>query len=235
MTSPIGWCDITLNPITGCRNHCKYCYAEKFAKRLAGRCGYPACDPFRPTLHEDKLQEILELKGKGKRVFLSSMGDWFSEEVQPIWIERVLQAVAKVPQHHFLVLTKRPDRIFQGLECHEDLGLPENLWIGVSVTCQDDLWRIDALRQILPTAHKFVSFEPLHGPIDPDLAGIEWAIIGAESGNRKGRIVPERQWVESLVDACTSPIPVFMKSNLGDEVYHHEPWAILEQFPECLE
>lgn len=63
----IGWCDLTINPITGCRNGCKYCYAERFAKRLAGRAGYPAEDPFQPTFHPDKLEKIRKLRGSERR------------------------------------------------------------------------------------------------------------------------------------------------------------------------
>lgn len=237
MTNPIGWCDLTLNPLTGCRNHCEYCYAEKFAKRLAGRCGYPADDPFQPTFHQDKLDKLLDLRrsrmAEGKRVFLSSMGDWFSDGVPAIWVLQVLDAIDQVPQHHFLVLTKRPDHISDTLRGR---GLPPNLWLGVSVTCQADLWRISMLKESIPSATKrFVSFEPVLGPIyfpGQRLGGVDWAIIGAQTG--PGKVVPEKQWIDDLVEACGTSIPVFMKSNLAD-IYHHEPWAILEQFPEDLQ
>lgn len=213
MTNKIGWCDLTLNPISGCRNNCPYCYAARFAKRLAGRGGYPADDPFRPTFHPEKLDSIRKLRGKGKRVFLDSMGDWFSEGVSPAWIHRVIQVIHEKPEHYFLVLTKRPERIQKELHC---VALPANLWLGVSVTCQADLWRIDAIREALPmAAHKFVSFEPLHSYIECSLHGIEWTIIGAETGNSKNKILPEQRWVSNLIDCSEAfQIPVFLKDNL---------------------
>jgi protein gp37 len=169
----------------------------------------------------------------GKRIFLTSMGDWFSDGVPSIWALQVLDAIDQVPQHHFLALTKRPDHIRDTLRGRD---LPPNLWLGVSVTCQADLWRISMLKgSIMPSTKRFVSFEPLLGPINlsgfDDFCGLDWAIIGAQTG--PGKVVPERQWIDDLVGACGTSIPVFMKSNLAD-IYHHEPWAILEQFPEEL-
>jgi protein gp37 len=192
----IGWCTETINCITGCLNNCEFCYARKMAYRLKGRFGYPADDPFRPTFHPDKLQDIYNLRGAHKRIFLDSMGDWFSEGVDPAWIEATLKAVGSKPEHTFLVLTKWPDRIL-------DLDYPSNLWVGVSVTCQDDIWRLDSIvhDSILPIEqHLFISFEPLHGPIEANLSGIDWIIIGAESGNRKGKIKPALGWISSLID-----------------------------------
>jgi len=230
----IDWATDTINPISGCRNSCPYCYAERFAKRLAGRAGYSAEDPFQPTFHQDKLDELLDLRrsrmAEGKRIFLSSMGDWFSEGVKAEWVHQVLDAIDQVPQHHFLVLTKRPERILDTMHCRD---LPPNLWLGVSVTCQADLWRISALKEAIPQATKrFVSFEPLLGPVyhpGQKLGGVDWVIIGAQTG--PGKVVPDRQWIDDLVEACGTSIPVFMKSNLG-EVYHHEPYSLIEQFPE---
>lgn len=169
---------------------------------------------------------------EGKRIFLTSMGDWFSDGVPAIWVLQVLDAIDQVPQHHFLALTKRPDHILDTLRGRD---LPPNLWLGVSVTCQADLWRISMLKgSIMPSTKRFVSFEPVLGPIylpGQRLGGVDWAIIGAQTG--PGKVVPERQWIDDLVGACGTSIPVFMKSNLAD-IYHHEPWAILEQFPEDL-
>lgn len=247
MTNPIGWCDITVNPITGCTEGCPYCYARKMAQRLAGRFGYPADDPFKPTFHPDVLDKIEGLAGKGKRVFLNSMGDWFDPGTNPEWIDRVISSIEYTPAHTFLVLTKRPDRILQGLSYFERTrmakdglpltlgGLPKNLWFGVSVTKQEDVWRLDSLRNALPnTVHKFVSFEPLHEHIDADLRGIEWVIIGAETGHRKGKILPEMTWILNLVGAAQDlNIPVFVKDNISKETcYHFGPEY--QQFPEAI-
>lgn len=215
MSNPIGWCDLTLNPITGCLNGCKYCYARKMAFRLKGRFGYPEDEPFRPTFHPEVIQKIKNLKGAGKRIFLDSMSDWFGPGVEPDWIKQSIEAVAGKPEHTFLVLTKRPDNIrYQ--------TFPANLWLGVSVTCQNDVYRIESmLENVKPDTHTFVSFEPLHGPISCDLTSIEWAIIGAESGNRAGKVIPENGWAYRIVEnARNLEIPVFVKDNFAKAKIH---------------
>jgi len=230
MSNKISWCDITINPITGCVKGCSWCYARDFAKRLAGRHGYPADHPFKPTFHFDKLAELTGLKGCGKRVFLDSMGDWFSPGVEREWVWAVIEAVRHLPNHTFLVLTKWPERMTEVLG--EMIGpMPANLWFGVSVTCQKDACRIDCLRGGA-WSHNFISFEPLLGPIDVDLWGIEWAIIGAETGNRKGRIALKRSWLEGICDQANSKrIPVFLKQGLcGPQI--DGSYCGREEFPE---
>ncbi len=237
----IDWADITINPITGCSNFGNkaicgdYCYAAKIAKRLKGRFGYSADDPFRPIFHPERLVEIGWNHTKTpSRIFLNSMSDWFSQGVDPRWIHRIIDAVAKVPEHIFLVLTKRPENLWWlcgfGME---SLELPSNLWFGVSVTKQADAWRIPKLVEALPDLHKFVSFEPLHGPVDPDLSGIEWAIIGAETGKRKGLIAPKAEWVNHLVDLADEPgIPLFLKDNLAQ--YLFPVFELRHEYPEVM-
>jgi protein gp37 len=198
------------------------------ANRLKGRFGYPEDEPFRPTFHPDKLQDIYNLPKAHKRVFLNSMSDWFSPGVEPAWIDATMDAVIKRQDHTFIVLTKRPDLIngrLRGL-------IPPNIWLGVSVTNQTDVWRIEALKKSCPCyPHKFISFEPLHSHIDADLSGIEWVIIGAETGNRKGKIIPETDWVLDLDYQAREKlgIPVFMKNNLIEPCNFGN---ILQQFPE---
>ena len=232
MSNPIGWCDITINPITGCLNGCEYCYARKMACRQAGRNGYPGQGhSFDPTFHPDKLQDIYNLRGAGKRVFLDSMGDWFSTGVKPAWIDATIEAVRSKPEHTFLVLTKRPDRIPDLLNCD---GIPANLWIGTSITCQGDVHRIEGLQEETPYSHNFLSFEPLHGPISCDLSGIDWVIIGAESGNRKSKIIPEKKWIKDLSDS-TRHIPVFMKDNLWYAIQGADKWEWRKEFPKEMQ
>jgi len=224
----IDWADVTINPITGCRNGCEYCYARRFASRLAGRCGYPAENPFKPTFHPDKLDHIRRLPGESKRVFLDSMGDWFSEGVSPAWIHRVIQVVHEKPEHQFLVLTKRPDRIQEMLHC---TALPKNLWLGVSVTRQADLWRISLLKESIPSSTKrFISFEPLLGPVyqpGQKLGGVDWVIIGAQTG--PGKVAPDPDWIRNVIMAA-SPTPTFLKDNLRP----FSPVGIFQEFPEVL-
>jgi len=230
------WVDATINlSITGCRNFGRpeicgdYCYARRMALRLGGRSGYPEDDPFRPTFHRNKVAEITWKRDRPSRIFLNSMADWFSEGVEPEWIQEVLRAVGQNVQDTFFVLTKRP----------ENLGtlksfrpLPGNLWWGVSVTTQQDAWRIQELVKMLPEAHKFVSFEPLHGPISAELEGIEWIIIGAESGNRLGRIAPNAAWILDLLAAAAGEcIPAFMKDNLKPHI--PADWDLVQQYPEA--
>jgi protein gp37 len=181
-------------------------------RKHSGSTGYPTTgDPFRPTFHPDKVQQILSLKGEGKRIFLDSMGDWFSPGVEFDWIWQVVGAVKQKPEHTFLVLTKRPDRIGEVLE---RLDVPANLWLGTSITKQGDLERVEWLKKHV-SGHKFLSIEPLHGPIDVDLTGIGWVIVGAETGNRRGKIEPNPEWVESIrKEVDRLGIPVFLKDNL---------------------
>jgi protein gp37 len=232
-TNPIGWATDTINPISGCSNcdenglcQGKFkCYAESFARRLAGKerkhpdsTGYPT-EPglhFAPTFHWDKHWGILNLpeRGKPKRVFLDSMSDWFCEGVEPEWVHHTIDVLWQVQRHHFLVLTKRPERILEVLHCKE---LPPNLWLGVSVTCQADLWRISMLKESIPSDTKrFISFEPLLGPVYQEgqkLGVIDWVIIGAQSG--PGKTVPEAKWVSDICWAADdADIPVFLKDNL---------------------
>ena len=226
MSNPIGWCDTTVNVISGCLNNCEYCYARKFAHRLAGRYGYPADEPFKPTFHPDKLQDSYNLPKAHKRVFLDSMGDWFSDGVDPAWISDAVEAAATRPEHTFLVLTKRPDKMM----VLRDLDLPKNLWFGVSVTCQDDLWRVRYLIRDAPIVGQklFVSIEPLHGFIDDDFSGVDWLIIGAESGNRRGKIKPELEWVDHIFYS-NEQIPIFMKDNMKPYLPDRN---LLQEFPE---
>lgn len=170
MTSKIEWTDETWNPVTGCTKvsaGCAHCYAERMARRLAGRCGYPeAPDHFKVTLHPKRLDQPLHWK-KPRMVFVCSMGDLFHEDVPDEYIDRVWSKFYECPQHTFQVLTKRPERMYQWLvnELHNWRPLP-NVWLGVTAenqTTADE--RIPVLLQI-PAAVRFVSIEPMLGPVD---------------------------------------------------------------------
>ncbi len=232
MPNPIGWCDLTINPITGCRLKCPYCYARKMAHRLQGRFGYPAGDRcFEPTMHWDLVDRIhkeLPLGGR-KRIFLDSMGDWFSEGVEPTWVHAVVQAVKSQPTYTFLVLTKWPQNIGKVFGRYD---VPSNLWLGVTVTEQTDTWRLRELENVI--CYRFVSFEPLHGPIRTDLRSFHWIIIGQETGNRKDKVYIERKWLDDLCHQANAiDLPVYLKNGMAgprpDGSYDRR-----EEFPEGM-
>ena len=184
MPTKIEWATDTWNPITGCSpisEACQNCYAERMAKRLAGRCGYPKDEPFKVTLHPDKLDQPMRWK-KPRMIFVCSMGDLFHEDVPEIEIIRVFAVMADA-QHTYLVLTKRPERMKEVLTSPSiandvwlmtNTGISEdkpiwplpNVWLGVTAENQaraDE--RIPVLLQI-PAAKRFVSVEPMLGPVD---------------------------------------------------------------------
>lgn len=172
----ISWADKVWNPVTGCTKvsaGCKNCYAERMSKRLAGRCGYPKDNPFAVTLHPEKLSEPLHWK-KPSRIFVCSMGDLFHEAVPDKFIDKVFTAIALSPQHTFLVLTKRPERMVSiipwfkaRLAARDGSRWPiPNVMLGVSVEDQQTAdERIPLLLQT-PAAKRFVSYEPALGPVD---------------------------------------------------------------------
>ena len=167
----ICWCDYTWNPVTGClgpggKGTCNYCYAEKMAKRLRGRCGYSAPDPFMPTLHTGRLNEPAKVK-KPSRVFVSSMGDLFGNWVTDEWIGLVLDACARSPQHKYFFLTKNPKRYCAALKRYG--VVPDNWYFGTSVENQATAdARIPELLKV--QGKRFVSIEPLLEEIGFDLA-----------------------------------------------------------------
>lgn len=208
----IEWCHKTWNPITGCRNGCDFCYARRFANRLKGRYGYPQDDPFKPTFHHDRIDE--PKKGKiGSRIFAVSMGDIFSPGVERWWVDSILRTIQYCRGDRFFILTKNPAPwcTFQP---------PENLWCGVSIATKKDYPRLHDLMFYLNGSgaedRLFVSIEPLMGQMDGlDLKGISWVIIGAETGNRKGKVTPKLDWIIQILDeADRHDIPVFMKDSL---------------------
>lgn len=163
----IEWTDEVWNPVTGCTKvsqGCKHCYAERMAHRLAGRNGYPAAPhQFDVTLHEDKLDEPLKWK-KPRLVFVNSMSDLFHEKVPDAFIRRVWSVMARRDLHTFQVLTKRPKRMLAWVS-RLVFPMRRNIWLGVSVEDQataDE--RIPLLMQT-PAAVRFLSIEPLLGPI----------------------------------------------------------------------
>ena len=204
----IDWCDFTWNPVWGCLNHCEYCYARKLAKRFG--------DPdFRPTWKQKNFDK--PFPKKPSRIFVDSMSDvyWWEGE----WMESVLKKIADNPIHTFLFLTKRP-------VVYSDYSFSPNCWLGITITnWQEALDKFpDYTKKII-----FTSVEPILSHINPSyLLADHWIIIGAETGNRKGKIIPKRKWIAEIVDYCKAVnIPVFLKESL------REIWGekLIQEYP----
>jgi protein gp37 len=253
----IDWADRSWNPVTGCLHNCQYCYAKKIIHRFKGfycfpsgkNCigdeYYPADEKYvildspmflkgedgkmkklpyplgnKPTLHRYRLGEPLKLK-EPQTIFVVSMGDLFGEWMPCHLIDEVFKACEAAPQHRYLFLTKNPDR-YRIL--YDELPKGDNYWYGYTAT------QTSELRTTGKGIKTFVSIEPilspvhLHGDLIPD-----WVIIGAESGNRKGKVIPRREWIEDIAEACKSTgTPVFMKESLrglmGEDFIQEYPW-----------
>jgi protein gp37 len=207
--SKIEWTDTTWNPITGCTKispGCKFCYAERLSKRLDAMGVAKYSNVFNVTQHDYVLDQPLHWKCP-KLVFVNSMSDMFHERVPKAFIRRVFTVMNEANWHQFQVLTKRSERL---CKISSDLVWSPNIWIGVSVETTDYQYRIEHLRQT--DAHiKFLSLEPLLGPIPHlDLEGIDWVIVGGESG--PGARLLNKEWVVQIRDQCLSAkVPFFFK------------------------
>ncbi|GAA0736827.1 phage Gp37/Gp68 family protein [Dactylosporangium roseum] len=214
----IEWTEVTWNPTTGCDQisaGCDNCYALTLAKRLKamGAVKYQNDgDPrtsgpgFGLTVHETALRQPYTWTAPSV-VFVNSMSDLFHARVPIGFVRDVFAVIADTPQHTYQVLTKRSTRLRR---LAERLDWPANLWMGVSVEDVATLTRINDLR-VVPAAVRFVSCEPLLGPLDTiDLDGVGWVIAGGESGPRHRPIDPA--WVTQLRDRCiAAEVPFFFK------------------------
>jgi len=207
--SSIEWTEATWNPVTGCSHisaGCAHCYAERFALRLqaAGMPKYK--NGFRVTTHEN---ELLKPQGwrKPHKVFLCSMGDLFHEKVPSGFVQRVFDVMKACPRHQFQVLTKRSGRLKQLAHI---LPWPENVWMGVTVEDARNVSRIADLATT-PAKVKFLSCEPLLADIPRlPLDGIDWVIVGGESG--PGARPMKKEWVLSLKNQCeTAGVAFYFK------------------------
>jgi protein gp37 len=199
--SSIEWTEMTWNPTTGCNKlsaGCKFCYAEVMSRRLQAMGVEKYKDNFKLRIHESELDTPYTWK-KPKVVFVNSMSDLFHKDVPVEFIERVFAVMKDNPQHVFQVLTKRADVLLR----YDQQGLlqwPHNVWMGTSVEDGRVRHRIDLLRQTGARV-KFLSCEPLIGPLpDMDLRGIDWVIVGGESGRKPRPMKPD--WVLDIKDQC---------------------------------
>ena len=212
--SSIEWTQSTWNPITGCSKvsaGCKHCYAERMARRLKAMGNPSYVNDFAVTLHEDLLDLPLRWR-QPKLIFVNSMSDLFHESVPFEFIQATFATMQAADWHVFQILTKRADRL---TEVAGQLAWPSNVWMGVSVERQDVVWRVDRLRQV-PAALRFLSCEPLLGPLQLDLDGVHWVVVGGESGPKARPM--ELDWARGIRDQCRfAGVPYFLKQ-LGGAV-----------------
>jgi protein gp37 len=207
--SKIEWTEATWNPVTGCDKispGCKNCYAERLALRLraAGTTQYQ--NGFLLTLHPKALEIPVSWK-KPRVIFVNSMSDLFHKNVPLAFIKQVFAVMQSTPQHQFQILTKRAERL---LELDDQLQWVDNVWMGVSVESSEYLFRIEHLKKTAAKI-KFLSLEPLLGPLPHlDLEGIDWVIVGGESGPYSRPMRP--QWVRQIRAQCVAAkVPFFFK------------------------
>jgi protein gp37 len=233
----IEWCNYTWNPVTGCFHQCRhtYCYntqkptspLNRFGARYRlpdGTFRYEKDWPSRqtntchiavkgeiypygydPTFYPHRLDEPFRVQ-KPARIFVVDTGDLFGNWVPEEWIEKIRMVVQRCFWHTFIYLTKNPLRL------NNYTFLP-NEWVGTTITSQEDIQRAEALKGVHARI-KFLSIEPLLGPVELNLSGFQWIIIGAQTG--PGAIKPDKLWVDMLLkEALKHKIPVFIKNNLG--------------------
>lgn len=201
----IDWTDYTWNPISGCLHGCHYCYMRRMEKRFKWI--------MKPAFHPERLKEIYKIK-KPSKIFVSSSGDMWGEWVKDKWIGDVLRAIDDNPRHTYQFLTKNP----RGYEKWDLQSHTSNCWFGTTVDgtdqTKDNLDDFTLATGSLCRTTRFISFEPLLFPVDPDLDLISWIIIGADS--TRGAKKPPKEWADHLIEKARAlNIPVWVKDNYG--------------------
>ena len=207
--SSIEWTESTWNPVTGCTkisSGCKHCYAERMALRLQAMKQPNYSEGFKLTIHRQALELPLKWK-KPQTIFVNSMSDLFHDDVPLPFIREAFDVMRQASWHRFQILTKRSERL---ATLSVELQWPENVWMGVSVENAHYAFRIQHLRSTAASL-KFLSLEPLLGPLtDLDLSGIDWVIVGGESGPMARPM--DRRWVTDIRDQCQqAAVPFFFK------------------------
>ncbi len=208
-SSKIEWTESSWNPVTGCTKiseGCRNCYAERMAKRLKAMGQPNYRNGFDVTCHPHVLSLPLKWK-KPKTIFVNSMSDLFHEDIPVPFVREVFSTMNEARWHTFQVLTKRAERLAQ---LAERFKWTPNIWMGVTVESASHVQRIDFLRQV-PSAVRFLSLEPLLGPIpNLNLEKIDWVIVGGESGPGARPMLAE--WVTDIRDQCLdAAVPFFFK------------------------
>lgn len=215
--SAIEWTEATWNPITGCAKisvGCKHCYAERFAERFRGTPGHPYEQGFDVRLHPERLIQVHDWR-RPRKIFVGSMTDIFQDAVPTVYLDQIFAAMYGADHHIYQILTKRPARMARYLQSRwlaPGGWVPRHIHIGTSIENQDVAGRrIESLRNA-PGALRFLSIEPLLGPVDLNdmLDGIGWVIVGGESGPKARPM--EADWARGVRDACaTAAVPFFFK------------------------
>lgn len=202
----IEWADYTWNPVVGCERGCPYCYARRQARRFVHRCA--ECGAFKPHLHEERITEPSWVR-KPSRIFIGSMAEVFAEG-QDEWINRILNMVRKIKWHTFIFLTKNPSIMAR-------YEFPENAWCGTTIDRADVAYERLTFLKMVEAPVRFISFEPLLSQMPAlNLDGIQWVIIGQETGNREGKVKAEIWWTGGIIlDARAADAAVFVKNNLN--------------------
>ena len=208
-TTKIEWTERTWNPVTGCTKlseGCAHCYAEVMSRRLCAMGNPKYVNGFKSTTHLEALKEPFNWK-KPSTIFVCSMSDLFHKDVPFEFIDKVFRVIEETPQHNYQILTKRAERM---AEYFETRNIPQNAWVGVTVECKQTKARIDCIRN-LNASVKFLSCEPLLEDLgDLCLQGINWIIVGGESG-AQARPMKE-EWVLNIKrQADANNIPFFFK------------------------
>ena len=255
----IEWADYTFNPITGCLRGCEYCYARGIARRFAKDERYTPVDNytnkrvtisgkicefgvvhnpldekrmspypygFDPTFHRYRLGEPAKVK-KPQTIFVGSMTDMFGGWVPDEWIKAVFEACEAAPWHRYLFLTKNSSRYTELWQKGIIQPRHDNIWLGSTRTAERDEYFFSIW------CNTFISIEPIQERVCIKAATvnrfIDFVIVGAETGNRKGKVMPKREWIESIAEQCRDAnVPLFMKNSLrglmGEDFVQETAW-----------
>jgi protein gp37 len=234
--SAIEWTDATWNPVTGCTKvsrGCDNCYAERFSERFRGVAGHPFETGFDLTLRPERLAQPLNWK-RPRMIFVNSMSDLFHKDIPRSFVDQVFDTMERAHWHVFQVLTKRSSLMSKYLQARYHRGRgPQHIWCGISVENAQAKSRIAHLRSA-PAGIRFLSLEPLLGPLgDLNLTGIDWVIVGGESG--PGARPMDAHWVRHIRDQCLRQGVAFffkqwggIRPKAGGRALDNREWS---QFP----
>ncbi|MBO4720225.1 MAG: phage Gp37/Gp68 family protein [Prevotella sp.] len=212
-TTKIEWTDATWNPVTGCTKTsagCAHCYAEMMSRRLKAMGTEKYKNGFQVTLHEDALNEPKKWR-KPRTIFVCSMSDLFHKDVPFEFVDKVMQVIKETPQHRYQLLTKRAERMEEYFQTRE---VPKNAWLGVTVEVVSSKPKMESLRAIQNAPIRFLSCEPLLEDLgELDLTGIDWIIVGGESGTQARPM--KEEWVKNIKAQCDAAGKAFFFKQWG--------------------